>query len=128
MDGAGVRTGLGSADQGRRRKPRICWSVASVIPRGGSYLSETANRCQASAGTLSVTPSRSVVSLTRTIPLPLAVSNLGVRFWELGHPAEALPADQEAVAIRRDLADINPDRYPPTWPNLAGFSHPCLRN
>jgi hypothetical protein len=29
-------------------------------------------------------------------------------------PAGALPPEQEAVAIRRDLAAVNPDRYRPT--------------
>jgi hypothetical protein len=44
------------------------WFVA------GAYLSESANLCHALAGTLSVKPSRSVVSRTRITPLPLAVS------------------------------------------------------
>ena len=41
------------------------------------------------------------------------LSNLGVRFSALGGPADALPAEQEAVAIRRDLAAAMPDRYRP---------------
>ena len=38
------------------------------------YLSESVNFAQALAGTLSVRPSRSVVSRTRITPTPLAVS------------------------------------------------------
>lgn len=38
------------------------------------YLSESVNLAHASAGTLSVKPSRSVVSRTRIMPAPLAVS------------------------------------------------------
>jgi len=30
---------------------------------------------------------------------------------ELGRPVDALPPTQEAVAIRRELAQVNPDRY-----------------
>ena len=41
------------------------------------------------------------------------MSNLGVRFSELGRPAEALPVTDEAVAIRRELAAASPDRYRP---------------
>ena len=43
--------------------------------------------------------------------------SLGVMFSELGRPADALPATQEAVTIRRELAAANPDRY---RPDLAG--------
>ena len=42
----------------------------------------------------------------------------------LGRPADALPVEQEAVAIRRELAQANPDRYRPdlaqSLNNLAG--------
>ena len=37
----------------------------------------------------------------------------GVMLSELGRPADALPVTEEAVAIRRDLAAVNPDRYRP---------------
>ena len=43
--------------------------------------------------------------------------SLGVMFSQLGRPADALPATQEAVTIRRELAAANPDRY---RPDLAG--------
>ena len=39
--------------------------------------------------------------------------NLGLRLTGLGRPAEALTADQEAVAISRELAAVSPDRYRP---------------
>jgi hypothetical protein len=39
------------------------------------------------------------------------MTNLGIWFSELGRPAEALTAEQEAVAIRRELAAASPDRY-----------------
>jgi tetratricopeptide (TPR) repeat protein len=45
--------------------------------------------------------------------LAASLSNLGVRFSELGRPAEALPVTQEAVTIRRELAADMPDRYRP---------------
>lgn len=45
--------------------------------------------------------------------LAAALSNLGVRFSELGRPADALPATQEAVALYRELAAAIPDRYRP---------------
>jgi hypothetical protein len=38
------------------------------------YLSESVNLAHASAGTLSVQPSRSTVSLTKITPAPLAIS------------------------------------------------------
>ena len=41
------------------------------------------------------------------------LSVLGVRFSELGRPADALPVTEEAVAIRRELAAASPDRYRP---------------
>ena len=41
---------------------------------GSVYLILAVKDCHATAGTLSVTPSRSVVSRTRTVPLALAVS------------------------------------------------------
>jgi hypothetical protein len=40
----------------------------------GGYLNEEVKRCQAAAGTLRVTPSRFVVSLTRITSVSLAVS------------------------------------------------------
>jgi hypothetical protein len=40
-------------------------------------------------------------------------SLLGVRYSELGRPADALPPALEAVTIRRELAAGNPDRYDP---------------
>ena len=39
--------------------------------------------------------------------------SLGIMFSQLGRPADALPATQEAVTIRRELAAANPDRYRP---------------
>ena len=45
--------------------------------------------------------------------LARSLTNLGVRFSELGRPAEALPPAQEAVAIHRELAAAYPDRYRP---------------
>ena len=39
--------------------------------------------------------------------------SLGVMFSQLGRPADALPATEEAVTIRRELAAANPDRYRP---------------
>ncbi|MEU1393632.1 MULTISPECIES: tetratricopeptide repeat protein [unclassified Nonomuraea] len=41
------------------------------------------------------------------------LSILGVHVSEVGRPAEALSAEQEAVAIRRNLAAAYPDRYRP---------------
>ncbi|HXL92837.1 MAG TPA: tetratricopeptide repeat protein [Streptosporangiaceae bacterium] len=41
------------------------------------------------------------------------LSNLGSRLSELGRPAEALTAQQEAFAINRELAAASPDRYRP---------------
>jgi tetratricopeptide (TPR) repeat protein len=38
---------------------------------------------------------------------------LGARLWELGRRGEALPVFEEALAIRRQLADLSPDRYRP---------------
>jgi tetratricopeptide (TPR) repeat protein len=52
-------------------------------------------------------PDRYRPDLARTL------DNLGVWFFELGRPAEALPASEEAVAIRRELAAASPDRYRP---------------
>ena len=46
-----------------------------------------------------------------------AMNNLAVRLADAGRREEALEAAQEAVAIRRDLADANPAAY---LPNLAG--------
>ena len=39
------------------------------------------------------------------------LSNLGLRLAELARPAEALNAEQEAVAVYRELAAANPERY-----------------
>jgi tetratricopeptide (TPR) repeat protein len=47
--------------------------------------------------------------------LAASLSNLGLRFWELGRPAEALPPTQEAAEIRRELA-ADPDLYHPALP------------
>jgi hypothetical protein len=45
------------------------------VSRGdGCYFSASVNRCHAAAGMLSVVPSRSVVSLTATLPSRMAVS------------------------------------------------------
>jgi tetratricopeptide (TPR) repeat protein len=41
------------------------------------------------------------------------LSWLGVTLSQTGHRAEALPPTQEAVAIRRELAEAYPDRYRP---------------
>ena len=41
------------------------------------------------------------------------LASLGLWAGEAGYPAEALPATEEAVAIRRELAEANPDRYRP---------------
>ena len=51
---------------------------------------------------------------TATAPTsPRSLDNLGVRLSELGRPADALPATEEAVTIGRELAAANPDRYRP---------------
>ena len=42
-----------------------------------------------------------------------ALQNLGVRFSALGRPADALPVEQEAVTILRELAAASPERYRP---------------
>jgi tetratricopeptide (TPR) repeat protein len=39
------------------------------------------------------------------------LSNLGLRLAELARPADALNAEQEAVAVYRELAAANPQRY-----------------
>ena len=39
------------------------------------------------------------------------LSNLGLRLAELARPAEALNAEQEAVAVYRELAAADPERY-----------------
>jgi tetratricopeptide (TPR) repeat protein len=41
------------------------------------------------------------------------LTSLGLWAWQAGYSAEALPAEQEAVAIYRELAAANPDRYRP---------------
>ncbi len=48
-----------------------------------------------------------------TVELSRMLSNLGVRLAEAGRRDEALTAAQEAVAIRRDLAQASPDAYLP---------------
>jgi hypothetical protein len=48
--------------------------VPGVTAKPEAYLSESVNSAHASAGMLSVKPSRSVVSRTRTMPPSLAVS------------------------------------------------------
>jgi hypothetical protein len=39
--------------------------------------------------------------------------NFGVQVTEMGRPADAVPITEEAVAIYRELADINPGKYRP---------------
>ena len=41
------------------------------------------------------------------------LSALGVRFSDLGRPADVLPVTEEAVAMYRELAAASPDRYRP---------------
>jgi tetratricopeptide (TPR) repeat protein len=41
------------------------------------------------------------------------LSWLGITLAQTGRPAEALTAQQQAVAIRRELAAASPDRYRP---------------
>ncbi|MBP2708196.1 tetratricopeptide repeat protein [Microbispora sp. RL4-1S] len=41
------------------------------------------------------------------------LATVGILTAQLGHPADALPAEQEALAIRRELAERHPDRYRP---------------
>jgi Tetratricopeptide repeat len=41
------------------------------------------------------------------------LTSLGMWAWQAGCPADGLSAEQEAVAIRRELAEANPDRYRP---------------
>jgi hypothetical protein len=48
--------------------------VPGTTAKPEAYLSESVNLAHASAGTFSVKPSRSVVSRTRIMPAPLAVS------------------------------------------------------
>jgi tetratricopeptide (TPR) repeat protein len=43
--------------------------------------------------------------------LARSLTNLGVRYSELGRPADALPCAQEAVAIYRELASSDPDTH-----------------
>jgi tetratricopeptide (TPR) repeat protein len=50
---------------------------------------------------------------SRRPDLASSLVNLGNRLSELGHPAEALPVAEEAVAIRGKLAAAYPDRYRP---------------
>jgi tetratricopeptide (TPR) repeat protein len=40
-----------------------------------------------------------------------SLTSLGARLSELGRPAEALPAIEEAVSIYRKLAAATPDKY-----------------
>jgi hypothetical protein len=49
--------------------------------------------------------------------LARSLSNLGIRLSDLGRPAEALTAEQEAVAMYRELAAASPDRYRPASPD-----------
>ena len=57
-----------------------------------------------------------------------SLNNLGIRFSELGRPADALPVTEEAVTIRRDLAAANPDRYRPGLAHRCPTSAPGSRN
>jgi len=72
----------------------------------------------------SVVLARAALAVTlrvrRSLPAdadPATVANwsdrAGVSLSQMGRPAEALPVTEEAVAIRRDLAAANPDRYRP---------------
>jgi hypothetical protein len=45
--------------------------------------------------------------------LAAALNNLSNTLTTLGRPADALPADEEAVAICRELVAANPDLYRP---------------
>jgi hypothetical protein len=45
------------------------------------------------------------------------LDSLGVRFSELGRPAQALPVTEEAVTLYGDLAAASPDRYRPDLAN-----------
>src|SRR6266487_3969376 len=45
------------------------------------------------------------------------LTNLGLRLSALGRPADALPPAEEAVAIYRDMAAADPDRYRPKLAN-----------
>jgi len=61
------------------------------------------------------------------------VNNLGEHLDHLGRPAAALPVTEEAVAIRRELAAANPDKYRPglaaslltLGPVLSELGHPA---
>ena len=60
--------------------------------------------------------------------LATSLSNLGIRFSELGRPAEALPVTEEAVTIYRELAAASPDRYRPDLAAVPGQPRrPVLR-
>jgi hypothetical protein len=43
--------------------------------------------------------------------------NRAIRLSGLGRPVQALTVDQEAVAIRRELAALRPTATAPTWPS-----------
>jgi tetratricopeptide (TPR) repeat protein len=45
--------------------------------------------------------------------LAQSLTNLGATLYELGRPADALPAIGETVTIHRELAAASPDRYRP---------------
>jgi tetratricopeptide (TPR) repeat protein len=100
----------------------------------GSILADVADGCDATLETLvrieeaipypTIALARADMVLTARINsmLPADASkadvarwrdSLGIRFSQLGRPADALPATQEAVAAYRELATVNPDRYRP---------------
>ena len=45
--------------------------------------------------------------------LAASLSNLGIRFWALGRPADTLPVTEEAVVAYRELAAASPGQYRP---------------
>jgi tetratricopeptide (TPR) repeat protein len=63
------------------------------------------------------TLARQILGLLRADSEPAVraywLSVLGIRFWALGRPADALPVTEEAVVMYRGLAAASPDRYRP---------------
>ena len=111
--------------------PAVDVAVQTPGPVGG-ILADVAGTCDATLETLvrieeaipypTITLARADLALTARISSMLPADTgkadlarwrdlLGVRLSQVGRPAEALPATQEAVEIRRELAAASPDRY-----------------
>lgn len=115
----------------RPRTPQDRADEAEALKRLSHYLADSGQRRRAHEHAWeAVHKFRSLVRVSpdHRLDLAHALSNLGVRLYEIGHPAESLDPTRECVEIYEQLREATPDRWHHVYlANALSNRAACLR-